>query len=126
MKGIQAKRLHIKIGDLWESPLLHILLTEEDDVIVARCLDFTISQHGHDTNDALTSLAEAVKEYILTAIENNTLNTLIDPAHGKYWRMFNELELNQSIDDVQQSFKHVELSFAYDNMLQSIPEISHA
>jgi hypothetical protein len=37
------------------------LLTDEDDVIVARCLDFTVSSHGEDDNDALNSLAESVR-----------------------------------------------------------------
>ena len=41
MKGIKAERITLKIGGLWESPQLHILFTEEDDVIVARGLDFT-------------------------------------------------------------------------------------
>ena len=35
MKGIKAERIKVKIGNLWERPLLHVLLTEEDDVIVA-------------------------------------------------------------------------------------------
>jgi len=28
MKSIKAERIRIKIGDLWESPQLHILLTK--------------------------------------------------------------------------------------------------
>ena len=97
MKGIKAERIKVKIGNLWESPLLHVLLTEEDNVIVARCLDFTVSSHGNDEDDALHSLAEAIKEYVLTAIEDNAIDTILDPAHSKYWRLFNELELKQSI-----------------------------
>ena len=88
MKGLRAQRIHVKIGTLWESPLLHILLTQEDQVIVARCLDFRVSSHGEDEQDALQALAEVIKEYILTAIENDAIETIIDPAHGKYWRMF--------------------------------------
>ena len=53
MKAIRAERIKIKVGDLWASPLLHVLITKEDDVIVARCLDFTISSHGKDEKDAL-------------------------------------------------------------------------
>ena len=48
MKSIKAERIKIKIGGLWESPSLHVLLTKEDGVIVARCLDFTVSSHGED------------------------------------------------------------------------------
>jgi len=46
MKTLKAMRIKIKIGDLWVSPNLHVLLTKEDDVIVVRCLDFTVSSHG--------------------------------------------------------------------------------
>ena len=99
MKSIKAERIRVKIGDLWESPLLHVLLTKEDDVVVARCLDFTVSSHGKDQKDSLRSLADAIKEYILTAVENNAVNTIFDPAHGKYWRMYNELEVSSTLSD---------------------------
>ena len=32
---------------------LHILLTEEDSVIVARCLDFSVSSHGENVYEFL-------------------------------------------------------------------------
>jgi predicted RNase H-like HicB family nuclease len=95
MKSLKALRIKIKIGELWVSPDLHILLTMEGNIFVARCLDFTVSSHGEDERDALKNLAEAIKEYILTAIENDNINTLYDPAHNKYWRMFNEREVRQ-------------------------------
>ena len=82
MKGTKAERIKIKLGDIWESPELNVLLTRENDVVVARCLDFTVSSHGTDVKDALNSLAESIKEYILTAIENDAINTIFDPAHG--------------------------------------------
>ena len=78
MKSLKAERIKIKIGDNWESPELHILLTQENDVVVARCLDFTVSSHGTDVKGALNSLAESIKEYILTAIENDAINTIKD------------------------------------------------
>jgi len=86
MKSIRAERIRIKIGKLWESPALHILLTKENDVVVARCLDFTVSCHGKDEKDALKALADSIKEYVLTAVENDAIDTIFDPAHGKYWR----------------------------------------
>jgi hypothetical protein len=92
VQGRTEERIKAKIGDLWESPLLHVLLTKEDDVVVARCLDFTVSSHGEDQKDALKSLADSIKEYVLTALESKGINTIFDPAHGKYWRMYNELE----------------------------------
>ena len=126
MKSIKAERIRIKIGDLWESPLLHVLLTKEDDVVVARCLDFTVSSHGQDRKDALKSLANAVKEYILTAVENNAVDTIFDPAHGKYWRMFNELEVRQSTSNLKRSISRTFKSFPYRNVQQSTAEIDYA
>ena len=101
MKTLKALRIKIKIGELWESPELHVLLTREDDVLVARCLDFTVSSHGKDEKDALKYLAAAIKEYILTAIEDSNIKNLFDPAHNKYWRAFNEQETKQ----LHKSFK---------------------
>lgn len=126
MKGLRAQRICIKIGTLWESPFLHILLTEEDQVIVARCLDFRVSSHGEDEHDALQALAEVIKEYILTAIENGAFETIIDPAHGKYWRMFNELEVKQSMSNVTKSFKQDISSFTLTDLQQGRPEINYA
>ena len=53
MKSTKAERIKIKLGDIWESPELRVLLTRENDVVVARCLDFTVSSHGTDVKDAL-------------------------------------------------------------------------
>ncbi len=88
MKGKRADRIKIKMGTLWESPILHVLLTTEDDVTVARCFDFTVSSHGDDQKKALAALAESIKEYILTAVENDVVDDIFDPAHGKYWRLY--------------------------------------
>jgi predicted RNase H-like HicB family nuclease len=126
MKGLKADRITIKIGQVWESPLLHVLVTQEDDVVVARCLDFTVSSHGEDEHDALNSLAEAIKEYVFTAIENNALETIPDPAPGKYWRMFNELEVKQSLSKLTQSLRPTIAVFSPEDIQQSIPEITYA
>jgi len=126
MKSIKAERIRIKIGDLWESPILHILLTKEDDVIVARCLDFTVSSHGDDEKDALKSLADSIKEYVLTAVENDAIDTIFDPAHGKYWRMYNELEAKQSMSNLKRSLKKSFKSVSYQNIQQSTAELNYA
>jgi predicted RNase H-like HicB family nuclease len=105
MKYLDAKRVKIKIGDMWESPLLHVLLSVEDGVVVARCLDFTVSSHGEHEEEAIASLAEAIKEYVLTAIENGTIQLLYDPSRGKYWRAFKEIEKKRSIALLNQSIK---------------------
>ena len=105
MKGLKAHRMKFRVGEVWESPLLHILLTAEDDVIVARCLEFTVSSHGKDEKTALKSLAVVVKEYLVSAIENNALHSILDSAHSKYWRLYNELEAKQSINTFKTSLK---------------------
>jgi len=126
MKSIKAERIKIKIGDSWESPSLHVLLTKEDDVIVARCLDFTVSSHGENQKVALKSLADSIKEYVLTALENNAINTIFDPAHGKYWRMYNELEAKQVMSNLKRSLAKSMNSFPKERIKQSVTEISYA
>ncbi|MCD6297407.1 MAG: hypothetical protein J7M30_09650 [Deltaproteobacteria bacterium] len=126
MKGSKAYRIKINIGDLWESPVLHILLTKEDNLVVARCLDFTISSHGKDEQDALNSLADSTKEYVLTALENDVIDTIFDPAHGKYWRMFNELEAKQSNTTLKRSLKKSLYPEFYEEIKKSATEISYA
>jgi len=126
MKGIKAKRIRFKIGSLWESPTLHILLTKENDVIVARCLDFTVSSHGKDEKATLKALADSIKEYVLTAVENDAINTIFDPAHGKYWRMYNELETKQSSRSLKISIMKSLASVPNDNLQQSTAEINYA
>ena len=126
MKSLKAERIKISIGDVWESPELHVLVTKEDDVFVARCLDFTVSSHGTSVKDSLTSLAESVKEYILTAIENDATNTVFDPTHSKYWRMFNELETRQTAGKLKRSLEKSASSLSYRRMEQAPAEISHA
>jgi len=126
MKGMKAKRIKFKIGSLWESPALHILLTKENDVIVARCLDFTVSSHGKDEKAVLKALADSIKEYVLTAVENDAINTIFDPAHGKYWRLYNELEAKQSSRSLKMSIKKSLVSIPNDNLQQSTAEINYA
>ncbi len=96
MQGLRAQRIKITIGSLWESPPLHILLTREEGLVVARCLDFTVSSHGENEPEAILAVAESVKEYLLSAAENQAFDTIFDPAQGKYWRMFNELDMSLS------------------------------
>ncbi|MBW2106912.1 MAG: hypothetical protein JRI26_13055 [Deltaproteobacteria bacterium] len=126
MKGMRAHRIKIKVGNLWESPILHILLTKEDDVIVSRCLDFTVSSHGKDEKEALESLADSIKEYVLTAVENNSIDTISDPAHSKYWRMYNELESKQSSHKLKKTLKQSFQSVSNENIQKSTTEISYA
>jgi hypothetical protein len=120
MKPLKALRIKIKIGNMIESPALHVLLSDEDDVIVARCLDFTVSSHGEDDTDALKSLAKSIKEYILTSIEDGNLNNIYDHAHNKYWRTFNELESRQETINFISSLQESALMNTY-QQFQHIP-----
>ena len=86
MRTLGAKRVKVKIGPYWETPNLHILLTKEDDAVVARCLDFTVSSHGDDEEQAIEALAEAIGEYILSAIENDSIGQINDPAPSSVLR----------------------------------------
>jgi hypothetical protein len=126
MKSLSAKRIKIKIGDIWESPALHILLTKEDNVIVAKCLDFTVSSHGLNEKDALESLANSIKEYVLTAVENDAIEKVYDPAHGKYWRMFNELESKQTAGQMMKALKNSFKNTSAIDIQGSTPKIHYA
>ena len=126
MKAKKAIRAKFKVNKLWESPSLHILLTREDDVIVARCLDLTVSSHGNDERDALESLTEAVKEAILSAIENDVIAEIYDPAHSKYWRMFNEAEAKQTNLELKKTLKKSVAGIMENKLAHSTVEISHA
>ena len=126
MKSLRAERIKIIIGEIWESPELHVLLTIEDGVVVARCLDFTVSSHGGDAEEAINSLAESIKEYILTAIENDAINTIYDSAHNKYWRMFNECETKHSVGKLKRSLKKSLKSVSYKNIQELPAKISYA
>jgi len=126
MKGIRARRIKVKLGEVWESPNLHVLFTKEEDVIVARCLDFTISSHGKNEKEALESLGAALKEYILTAVEDKSLDILYDSAQNKYWRMFNDLEARTNIADLKKSFNKSIKFFTIESAKEIRPDISYA
>lgn len=62
---------------------------------------------------------KANKEYILTAVENDAINTIYDSAHSKYWRMFNELETKHSIVTMKRSLRKSLRSISYKNLEHS-------
>ena len=92
MKPLKALKGYIKNLDNFE---LHILLTKEDDVIVARCLDFSVSSHGDNEKDALASLSESLKDYLNYAIEKEAFNEIIDPDEDEFWEIYRKLELQK-------------------------------
>ena len=124
MKGIKAIHARIDMSGLWESPPLHILLTFEEEVYVARCLDFLVSSHGETEEKAVHSLAKSIKEYILTAAENNAWDTLLDPAHNKYWRLFNKLDSMQVFHRMKDSFETGKISV--DNFFNTPAALSYS
>ncbi len=125
MKHLDAKRAKIRIGDFLEFPLLHILLSEEDGLIVARCLDFRVSSHGRHEEQAIAALAEAIKEYVLTAIENGSTYSLYDPARQKYWQAYRDIEKQKSIS----LLNNITSSFGQDRVQaihKATPELIYA
>ena len=126
MKAIKAIREKFKVNNLWESPPLHILLTREDRVIVARCLDFTVASHGNDEIEAMNAITEAVKEYILSALENKIIDAIYDPAHGRYWRMFNEMEAKQINTKLKRTLKKSVSAILENKSAHSTSEIRNA
>ncbi|HHC25587.1 MAG TPA: hypothetical protein ENK58_09310 [Desulfobacterales bacterium] len=66
---------------------LNILLTDEDEMIVARCLDFSVSSHGKDEQDALVSLSDSIADYLDHALQHGAFDAIIDPegmGFGKF------------------------------------------
>lgn len=113
MKGIKALRCLVKIDQVWESPLLHLLLTKEDNVYVSRCLDFTVSSHGETVAEALEAVKAAIVEYVLHALENNKVEQIIDPAQERYWTLFNQLELKAEKTRIKRSASKVNLAMLH-------------
>jgi len=126
MKGLSARRIQFKLGEIWKSPQLHVLFTQEDKVIVARCLDFTVSSHAENEEEALRSLTEAIKEYLLTAIEENAMDVVYDPAQNRYWRMFNEMEAKATLDNLKRSLSKSLKNITFDSIKELEPDIHYA
>ena len=97
MKPIKAEKCYISD----ELPPLHMLLTEEEGVIVIRCLDFSISSHGDTIEEARQFMNSTLMDYLKHAIENNSLDTLFDPELKEYWDMYQRLEINTEKDIFQ-------------------------
>ena len=92
MKPLRAVRCYA----VKELPPLHILFSEEDGVIVARCLDFSISSHGETFNEARESINSALMDYMEYGIEHGAGDSLFDPDLQEYWDAYRELVLFNS------------------------------
>jgi len=106
-----VKPIKVLIGSIENIPFLrlHILLTEEDGVTVARCLDFSISSHGENEEDALDSLSGSIMDYLDYAVEQGAIDTIIDPEEDSLWEIFRKLEL----DDESLKFKEEAKTFKF-------------
>jgi hypothetical protein len=102
MKPLKALKGYLKN---WENFELHILLTNEDDVIVARCLDFSVSSHGNNEKEALASLTDSLKDYLNFAIEKEAFNEIIDPDEDRFWEIYRKLELQNELITFQKMAK---------------------
>ncbi|OQX27141.1 MAG: hypothetical protein BWK80_06890 [Desulfobacteraceae bacterium IS3] len=87
---MEIKALKTLTGTIKHFPelYLHILLTEEEGVIVARCLDFSVSSHGENEADALASLSESITDYIDYAVGRGAFDEIIDPDDESLWNVF--------------------------------------
>lgn len=103
MKGLKIAKCYI-FPDL---PALHILFTDEDGVIVGRCLDFSIASHGKDLKEAKEAINEAIIEYIEHVFENNGLDELFDPDLEIYWNLYRELEFKLETEDFRKNLGKV-------------------
>ena len=87
---------------------LHLLFTEEDGVIVVRCLDFSISSHGNTVEEAIESINSAMTDYIQHGIEEGDIDSLFDPDLEEYWELYRELEIEEERKSFRARIKEVE------------------
>ncbi|MCI0494162.1 hypothetical protein L0Z72_04075 [candidate division KSB1 bacterium] len=113
MKPVKSMKCYISK----ELPPLHLLFTEEDNVIVVRCLDFSISSHGETINEALESMNSSLVDYIKYNMENGNIDSLFDPDLKEYWGMYRELELKQEKERFKEHFEKVEKSFLDEELI---------
>jgi hypothetical protein len=104
MKPIKSMKCYISK----ELPPLHLLFTEEDEVVVVRCLDFSISSHGETEAEALESINSSLVDYIKYNMENSDIDNIFDPDSNEYWAMYRELEMKHEMESFKEHFKNVE------------------
>lgn len=55
---------------------------------VAHCLELDLLGDGDSTEDALSSLTDAIQLQVEATIEHKNFDNLFSPAEGKYFQMF--------------------------------------
>jgi len=103
MEGLKIAKCYISP----DIPPLHILFTKEDDVIVARCLNFSISSHGENIEEAKEAIGEAIIDYLEHAIENNAIDELFDLDLEVYWNLYRELELKPEVENFKRNLERI-------------------
>ncbi|MDI6752591.1 MAG: hypothetical protein QME07_07085 [bacterium] len=103
MEGLKIARCYLSP----ELSPLHILFTKEDGVVVSRCLDFSISSHGKDLEEAKEAIGEAITEYIEHAFENDGQDKLLDPDLEIYWNLYRNLELKSEAEGFRKNLEKV-------------------
>jgi len=106
MKPIKSMKCYV----VENSAPLHLLFTEEDGVIVVRCLDFSISSHGNTVEEAIESINSAITDYIQYGIEESDIDSLFDPDLKEYWELYRELEIEEERKSFRTYIKEVEES----------------
>ncbi len=97
---------------------LHILLTGEDGVIVARCLDFSVSSHGENEEDALASLSDCIADYLNHAVSSGAFDEIIDPDDPRFWNIFRMQKLKDESAIIKKNVHAIKEA--------DIPEICYA
>lgn len=92
-KGLKAIRCRLRLDHTWESPPLHILVTAEEGLTVASCLDFTVATHGDTIDEALEDLKAMLAEHVRDYIDRGIPEKLIRPDAEEYRKLFYKLEL---------------------------------
>lgn len=104
MKPLRAMKCYISK----ELPPLHMLFTEEDGVVVVRCLDFSISSHGGTIEEATESINTALIDYIKYGTKEGDIEDLFDPDLKEYWEIYQELEIEKEKDYFARHFREME------------------
>lgn len=66
---------------------IHVVFYEDNNSMVAHCLEYDLLAMGYTGKDALESLIEVIEAHYNYLKENNQLEQLVHPAPLEYWRM---------------------------------------
>ncbi len=78
-------------------------MSRADHISTFRCLDFSVSSHGENEEDALDSLSDSIKDYLDYALKHDALNEIIDPEEDKFWEIYRKLELQSEALSIKES-----------------------